>query len=647
MSHWAARGALVSWISPGSRSWRRAAAVFASLGWIALVGCGPRAASAERDSSKKKSNASAHAEQSDPATDAILDEKHEIPEVVAVVNGKPIRRNDLATEAIEHYGAEVLDSLVNKLVISQACEENGFTVTRADVDAEIAKMAKRFNLSADQYLTMLKDERGIDPAQYASDIVWPTLGLRKLANTKLVVSEEEIDQAYEMSYGPAVQCRLIALNSHEKALEIRELAIADPESFGELAMEHSVDKYSASAKGLIGAIHKHSGDDKLEKLAFALREGDISEIIQVGNQWVFLRCESHIPSKKIERSKVVEELTHSIQQAKLQRQADEIFGELEKKANVERVFLDAEARARHPGVAALVDGHKLTIRELKEECIERHGKEILEGMIQRRLLEQTCQTNGIEVSQEELDAEVARGALAMGKTTDDDQPDVAAWLAEVTAEGGMTEETYMKSVVWPSAALRKLVEEGVEVTEDDLQKGFESSFGPRAKCLVIVLTQERQAQKVWELARSQPTRENFQHLARQYSVEEGSKALGGEVTPIRKHGGRPELEKEAFALKKGKISGIIQMEGSYVILYSDGMTKPIDVKYNEVKDQIETDLLEKKMRVAMATEFSKMQATAQIDNYLTGVSQSPPDEKAPEESGNEEETAARPRKKAR
>ena len=50
-----------------------------------------------------------------------------------------------------------------------------------------------------------------------------------------------------------------------------------------------------------------------------------------------------------------------------------------------------------PGVAATVYDDQITIRELAEECIARHGKEVLEGTINRTLIELECKKQGITV----------------------------------------------------------------------------------------------------------------------------------------------------------------------------------------------------------------------------------------------------------
>jgi hypothetical protein len=172
-------------------------------------------------------------------------------------------------------------------------------------------------------------------------------------------------------------------------------------------------------------------------------------------------------------------------------------------------------------------------------------------------------------------------------------------------------------------ALKKLVATGVQVTDEDLHKGFEANYGPRMRCRAIVLGDQRLAQQVWDMARKDPRPENFAQLAGEYSIEIGSRSQGGEVPPLQKHGGQPVLENEAFRLKPGEISGLIQVGDKFVILRSEGLTQPEKVNFAEVEQLLYEDIHEKKLRLAMAKEFDRIKGSAQIDNFLAGTTQSP------------------------
>lgn len=547
------------------------------------------------------------------------------PKLAAMVNGQDITREQLAQECLFHYGEQVLESLVNRRLIEQECRRQGITISHAEVSAEIERIAKTFSITVDQLLQMLEQERGIKRQQYAEELIWPMLALRKLAGSRLEVSEEELRREYESRYGPAVKARMIVCDDRQKAERIRAEAAADPERFGQLARQHSVDSSSAALDGqLPQPIRRHRGPQALEQAAFAMADGEISPLIPVGNQYVILKRESLLPASTVRFEQAKMRLLEMVRDEKMREVGSGVFRELQDRAEVVNVWNDAVRRQQLPGVAALVNGEQITLRELAQACFDRHAAEVLEGMINRTLLEQACRKQKIEVSEEDLNREIMRAAAAMLPRKPDDSPDVEKWVAMYTQENGISEAVYRRDVVWPTVALKKLVGNRVQISEDDLQKGYEANYGPRVRCLAIVLDDLRHAQKVWAMARGNPTREFFAELAATYSVDPGSRALGGEVKPIQKHGGQPLLEKEAFALAPGDLSGIIDVGGGqYVILFCEGHTKPVEVDFASVRQIIYDDLHEKKLRIEMGKYFDALQAAATIDNYLAGTSQSP------------------------
>ena len=239
----------------------------------------------------------------------------------------------------------------------------------------------------------------------------------------------------------------------------------------------------------------------------------------------------------------------------------------------------------------------------------------------------------------DLDAEIAR-ALLMGKVDETGRPDVDAWLEMVRTEQGIEVDLYVHDAVWPSVALKKLVGEKIEISQEDLKRGFEANYGPRVRCRAIVFNELRRAQEVWEMARRNPTIDYFGDLAEQYSVEATSRSLRGQVPPIQKWGGQPLLEEEAFRLKSGELSGVIQVGDKFVMMLCEGHTEPKQVSFEEVRALLHEDIHEKKLRMAMAEQFTNLQEAAQIDNYLAGTSQSPRARKADKLQRSPEEEIA-------
>jgi len=398
--------------------------------------------------------------------------------------------------------------------------------------------------------------------------------------------------------------------------------VTEPENFGNLAKDHSKDPNSASAKGLIPPIHRYMGDPDVEQAAFNMADGDISPVLRVGEQYLLLKREGLQPPANVTVEQARPRLEEFIRDRKLRGVASDIHRQLQKSAQVQ-VFLNGQAAPPQPGIVAVLNGQGITERELAEECLDRHAEDVLEGTINRRLIEQACRKAQITISEQEIDEEIARAAAESLPPKADGAPNVEAWLARMTQKQNISVDVYRRDSVWPSVALRKLVADQMVITEEDLQRGFEANYGPRVRCRAIVLGDLRTAQKVWEKFRNNPTVKFFGELASQYSIEAGSRQLDGEVPPIRKYGGQPLLEKEAFTLKPGEVSSIIQAGDKFIILLCEGYTDPIKVEPAAVRDMLREDITAKKLRVAMAEKFDALQEAATIDNFVAGTSRSP------------------------
>ncbi|MCH2398780.1 MAG: SurA N-terminal domain-containing protein, partial [Pirellulales bacterium] len=93
--------------------------------------------------------------------------------VAATVNAQTITRQQLANECLRRYGPEVLEELINKHVLLQACQQRNLIITEKQVDAAITRFAARFGLPTSQWLNVMKERRNMTPDQYRRDVIWP------------------------------------------------------------------------------------------------------------------------------------------------------------------------------------------------------------------------------------------------------------------------------------------------------------------------------------------------------------------------------------------------------------------------------------------------------------------------------------------
>ncbi len=267
---------------------------------------------------------------------------------------------------------------------------------------------------------------------------------------------------------------------------------------------------------------------------------------------------------------------------------------------------------------ARVNGEPISYEDVAKECVERYGKEVLENMISRTIIQQACAEKGIAVSEAEVSQQVIEISKKFGLAVDQ-------YYKLLEAERALTPVQYHRDIIWPMLALRKLAGKEVVITREMMQLAYEDNYGPRVKARMIVCDKQRRAQEVWEKARvkAEDGGEDFDALARDYSVEPNSRALGGVIPPIRKNTGAHEnLRKAAFAMKvPGEISGILQIgPNQFAILKFEGRTEPIDHDLKDVQAQLQIDLTEREVQKMVGETFEKLQTSARVDNFLTGES---------------------------
>jgi len=273
---------------------------------------------------------------------------------------------------------------------------------------------------------------------------------------------------------------------------------------------------------------------------------------------------------------------------------------------------DPSSKGTAVKVVARVGRENISYDELADECIKRLGKEILSDLISRKIIQQACDAQGIEISEGEVSKEIDKQAKDLGMATDQ-------YLQYLEAERNMPAQKYRRDSVWPMLALRKLAGENVTVTKEELKKAFISNYGPRVKARAIVINNPRRAREVWEQAQKDP--DEFERLAAKESLDPTSRSMGGQIPPIRRYGGSEELEKAAFKLKEGEISPVVQVGlNQHIILKCEGRTEPTVTDISEVEESLMQELRQEKIQMAIAETFKRIKSEARVDNYLTGES---------------------------
>lgn len=273
---------------------------------------------------------------------------------LARVNGELIGYDSISEECMQRYGQEVLESFINRTVIDQACRKQGISITQAEVNAEIVKIAKKFDIDPQNWLGIIQSERHLSARQYKEDVIWPMLALKRLAGNEVKITADEMQQVFAREYGERVKARMIMCDKLQRAQDAWNLVMKDPATFGKVARERSVEPTSKALDGQIPPIRRFGGNDNLEKEAFKLEEGQISGIIDVSTpearRYVILLCEGHTTPivKSLDEPAIREQVKKILQDEKTQVAVAKVFERLKKEAQVDNFWTNTSTRGIQP-----------------------------------------------------------------------------------------------------------------------------------------------------------------------------------------------------------------------------------------------------------------------------------------------------------
>ena len=117
-------------------------------------------------------------------------------------------------------------------------------------------------------------------------------------------------------------------------------------------------------------------------------------------------------------------------------------------------------------IAATVNGNPISRLSVVRELEEHSGKQALESLIQRKLIEAELNKKGITITQEEIDIELKRiegQVVSQGET-----------LKDVLVAQGMTEEQLREQVA-VQKKLEKLLADKIQVSDEELNAYIENN----------------------------------------------------------------------------------------------------------------------------------------------------------------------------
>ncbi len=262
----------------------------------------------------------------------IFDLNAKADDVVAVVNGQKLSRNELADLLIGTYGREGVDRLIRRTLIKQEAKRLNIKVNEDEiaerkgliVKGETERQMKKNGFKDEEDLNRELEKAGATIEQYQKSIikkyesvigeVGTMLLAEKIIKKTINITDEELNEAYEEQFGEKIVARQIVLRMKRDAEKMLK-RIKTGADFGALAKKESIDRASASRGGRMRPFGPHG---ILGKATAKLKKGEISEIIKTDSGYHILKIDNRIPRSMKKFSEVKDELVKFVTARKIQ-----------------------------------------------------------------------------------------------------------------------------------------------------------------------------------------------------------------------------------------------------------------------------------------------------------------------------------------
>ncbi len=267
---------------------------------------------------------------------------------------KAIRAEYKGTELVEkvkEVRLQAINDLIDRQLILQEFKNNKFQLPDYVIDERVQTIVREeFGGDRSAFLrTLAAQDYTLEKfkEQQRDVVIVQEMRRMSLKGGAPVITEDMIQKAYraraaEFSSEDQIKLRLIAIKqsgasaSRKKMIEEIREKIVEGAEFGDLARMYSEDPTQETG-GDWGWINRKQLNDNLTKIAFALKPGQVSDVVEMAGSYYLLYVEAKKPAVTKPLKEVREELEKSLQQQERQKAQQEWLAKLRKKAFV-KVF---------------------------------------------------------------------------------------------------------------------------------------------------------------------------------------------------------------------------------------------------------------------------------------------------------------------
>ena len=265
---------------------------------------------------------------------------------------------------------------------------------------------------------------------------------------------------------------------------------------------------------------------------------------------------------------------------------------------------------------AYVDGRPVYMDVLHDLLVRSHGPDAANQLLANEVVRQAAEKRGVSVAAQDLvDEERRTLEHIFGKMADSSRR--KEMLAQFLRSRGLSEPEW-QLIIRRNALLRKLATPQVRITDAEIEEHFFRKYGGKVRISLIERPALTDAQQTLDaLAKGG----DFGKLAWSTSLHPSGKNMGRFPYPVgpKSTAVAPEIRSAAMALKQvGELSEIVKVGTRFVVVRLDEKVPPTNVKLGNVREELQAELTEHKVRLLRQQILVELIRRANID-YVNPV----------------------------